>query len=35
MLNGLDAIAETLQEAKSIDVYEMRKALSQPWLERA
>jgi 3-isopropylmalate/(R)-2-methylmalate dehydratase small subunit len=35
MLNGLDAIAETLQEAKSIDVYEMRKALSQPWLEGA
>jgi 3-isopropylmalate/(R)-2-methylmalate dehydratase small subunit len=35
MLNGLDAIAETLQEAKSIDVYEMRKALAQPWLEGA
>jgi 3-isopropylmalate/(R)-2-methylmalate dehydratase small subunit len=35
MLHGLDAIAETLQEAKSIDTYEMRKALSQPWLEGA
>jgi 3-isopropylmalate dehydratase/3-isopropylmalate/(R)-2-methylmalate dehydratase small subunit len=35
MLNGLDAIAETLQEAKSIDVFEMKKALSQPWLEGA
>jgi 3-isopropylmalate/(R)-2-methylmalate dehydratase small subunit len=35
MLNGLDAIAETLQEAKAIDVYEMRKALAQPWLEGA
>jgi len=35
MLNGLDSIAETLQEAKSIDVYEMKRALSQPWLEGA
>jgi 3-isopropylmalate/(R)-2-methylmalate dehydratase small subunit len=35
MLNGLDAIAETLQEAKAIDVFEMRKALAQPWLEGA
>jgi 3-isopropylmalate dehydratase/3-isopropylmalate/(R)-2-methylmalate dehydratase small subunit len=35
MLNGLDAIGETLQEAKSIDVYEMKRALSQPWLEGA
>jgi 3-isopropylmalate dehydratase small subunit len=35
MLGGLDAIAETLQEAKSIDVFEMKKALSQPWLEGA
>jgi 3-isopropylmalate/(R)-2-methylmalate dehydratase small subunit len=35
MLHGLDAIAETLQAAKSIDTYEMRKALSQPWLEGA
>jgi 3-isopropylmalate/(R)-2-methylmalate dehydratase small subunit len=35
MLGGLDAIAETLQAAKSIDVYEMRQALAQPWLEGA
>jgi 3-isopropylmalate dehydratase/3-isopropylmalate/(R)-2-methylmalate dehydratase small subunit len=35
MLNGLDAIAETLQEAKAIDLYEMKRALSQPWLEGA
>ncbi|HEY3697412.1 3-isopropylmalate dehydratase small subunit [Phenylobacterium sp.] len=33
MLNGLDAVAETLQAAKAIDVYEMRQALAQPWLE--
>jgi 3-isopropylmalate dehydratase/3-isopropylmalate/(R)-2-methylmalate dehydratase small subunit len=35
MLHGLDAIAETLQEAKAIDLYEMKRALSQPWLEGA
>ncbi len=35
MLKGLDAIGETLQETKSIDVYEMKRALSQPWLEQA
>ncbi|MDP3659269.1 3-isopropylmalate dehydratase small subunit [Phenylobacterium sp.] len=35
MQNGLDAIGETLQAAKDIDVYEMRQAISQPWLERA
>jgi 3-isopropylmalate/(R)-2-methylmalate dehydratase small subunit len=35
MLNGLDAIAETLQQAKAIDLYEMKRALSQPWLEGA
>ena len=35
MLNGLDAIGETLQAAKSIDTYETRQALSRPWLERA
>lgn len=35
MLKGLDAIGETLQKAKSIDVYEMKRALDQPWLERA
>jgi len=35
MLKGLDAIGETLQRAKSIDVYEMKRALDQPWLEGA
>jgi 3-isopropylmalate dehydratase small subunit len=35
MLKGLDAIGETLQRAKEIDVYEMKRALSQPWLEGA
>ncbi len=35
MLNGLDAIGETLQAAKAIDVYEMRQALARPWLEDA
>jgi len=34
LLEGLDAIGETLQRAKDIDVYEMRQALAQPWLER-
>lgn len=34
MLKGLDAIGETLQKASSIDVYEGRRAISQPWLER-
>ncbi|WP_430422743.1 3-isopropylmalate dehydratase small subunit [Phenylobacterium sp.] len=35
MLQGLDAIGETLQAAGSIDTYEMKRALSQPWLEGA
>jgi 3-isopropylmalate dehydratase/3-isopropylmalate/(R)-2-methylmalate dehydratase small subunit len=35
MLNGLDAIGETLQQAKAIDVYESKRALAQPWLEDA
>jgi 3-isopropylmalate dehydratase/3-isopropylmalate/(R)-2-methylmalate dehydratase small subunit len=35
MLNGLDAIGETLQVAASIDTYEMKRALAQPWLEGA
>ena len=35
MLNGLDAIGETLQQAKDIDLYEMRRAIAQPWLEKA
>ena len=35
MLRGLDAIGETLQAANDIDVYEMKRALAQPWLEDA
>jgi 3-isopropylmalate dehydratase/3-isopropylmalate/(R)-2-methylmalate dehydratase small subunit len=35
MLKGLDAIGETLQAAEAIDVYEMKRALAQPWLEDA
>jgi len=35
MLKGLDAIGETLTSAPDIDVYEARRALDQPWLERA
>ncbi len=35
MLKGLDAIGETLEVAPAIDTYEMRRALSQPWLEGA
>ena len=35
MLKGLDAIGETLQQEKAIDVYEMKRALAQPWLEDA
>jgi 3-isopropylmalate/(R)-2-methylmalate dehydratase small subunit len=35
MLLGLDAIGETLDKARSIDTYEMKRALSQPWLEQA
>ena len=35
MLKGLDAIGETLQVAQAIDVYEMKRALTQPWLEKA
>jgi 3-isopropylmalate/(R)-2-methylmalate dehydratase small subunit len=33
LLNGLDAIGETLQHAPDIDVFEMRQALAKPWLE--
>jgi 3-isopropylmalate dehydratase/3-isopropylmalate/(R)-2-methylmalate dehydratase small subunit len=33
LLGGLDAIGETLQQGQAIDVYEMRQALAQPWLE--
>jgi 3-isopropylmalate dehydratase/3-isopropylmalate/(R)-2-methylmalate dehydratase small subunit len=35
MLKGLDAIGETLTAAKSIDVFESKMALGQPWLEGA
>ena len=35
MLLGLDAIGETLTAARSIDTYEMKRALAQPWLEEA
>ena len=35
MLQGLDPIGVTLQAADAIDVYEMRRALAQPWLEDA
>ncbi|WP_309089259.1 3-isopropylmalate dehydratase small subunit [Phenylobacterium sp.] len=35
MLRGLDAIGETLQAKDDIDVYEMKRALAQPWLEGA
>jgi 3-isopropylmalate dehydratase small subunit len=35
MLQGLDAIGETLQAAGDIDTYEMKRALGQPWLEGA
>jgi 3-isopropylmalate dehydratase/3-isopropylmalate/(R)-2-methylmalate dehydratase small subunit len=35
MLKGLDAIGETLEAAKDIDTYEMKRALAQPWLEGA
>ncbi|MEO8114962.1 MAG: 3-isopropylmalate dehydratase small subunit [Phenylobacterium sp.] len=35
MLKGLDPIGETLQKANDIDVYELKRALAQPWLEDA
>ena len=35
ILAGLDAIGETLEHRQEIDVYEMRHALAQPWLEPA
>jgi len=35
MLQGLDSIGETLQAAGDIDLYEMKRALAQPWLEEA
>jgi 3-isopropylmalate dehydratase small subunit len=33
MLKGLDAIGETLMHGGDIDVYESKRAISQPWLE--
>ena len=35
LLKGLDAIGETLEVAKDIDLYEMKQALQRPWLEAA
>ena len=35
LLNGLDAIGETLQAAPAITDYEAHHALSEPWLEKA
>jgi 3-isopropylmalate/(R)-2-methylmalate dehydratase small subunit len=35
LLEGLDSIGETLLHAGDIDIYESRRALTQPWLERA
>ncbi len=35
MLKGLDSIGETLQAVGDIDLYEMKRALAQPWLEEA
>ena len=35
LLEGLDAIGETLQHAGDIDVYESRQGLTQPWLQPA
>ncbi len=35
LLKGLDSIGETLERKADIDVYEHRRALTQPWLERA
>jgi 3-isopropylmalate/(R)-2-methylmalate dehydratase small subunit len=35
MLHGLDAIGETLIAARSIDTFEEKRALAQPWLEDA
>lgn len=34
LLEGLDSIGETLRHGRDIDVFEMRQALAQPWLER-
>jgi 3-isopropylmalate dehydratase small subunit len=34
LLKGLDAVGETLQYAGDIDVFEQRRKLGQPWMER-
>ena len=34
LLKGLDAVGETLQYASDIDVFEQRRRLGQPWMER-
>jgi 3-isopropylmalate dehydratase small subunit len=34
LLKGLDAVGETLQHAGDIAVFEQKRALAQPWLER-
>ncbi|MDP1631069.1 MAG: 3-isopropylmalate dehydratase small subunit [Caulobacter sp.] len=33
LLQGLDAIGETLAHAPAIDVFEMKQALGQPWMD--
>jgi 3-isopropylmalate/(R)-2-methylmalate dehydratase small subunit len=35
LLKGLDAIGETLQQANAIDLFESKRALSEPWMEDA
>jgi len=35
LLKGLDSIGETLERKGDIDAFEGRRALAQPWLERA
>jgi 3-isopropylmalate/(R)-2-methylmalate dehydratase small subunit len=35
LLKGLDSIGETLAHTSEIDAYERRRAVGQPWLERA
>ena len=34
LVKGLDAVGETLQHAAEIDVFEARRRLGQPWMER-
>jgi 3-isopropylmalate dehydratase small subunit len=35
LLKGLDAVGETLEHAGDISVFEQRRKLARPWLERA